>query len=561
MRERARPAARVARARIAARIPALAAAALTTACAGGPRPGGGQGAAPARLAPRAAFVALADSLLADSAWRTARWGVLVVNPAAGDTLYSRDAGRLFMPASNQKILTGAAALALLGPDYRWRTALVADRGALGRDGVLRGDLRVVGRGDPAVSDRAQGDAMRPLRALADSLRARGVRRVDGRLVPAGDAFPGAPLGFGWAWDDLDEPYSAGVSELLFNEGFATVVARGGARPGDPVAVTVRPAPSALPVDGAALVTATPGVVGRGTTATNVAARWDDRRGRYVLSGAVSVNDTAALQLAARDPRAAYLAALGDALRERGIAVRGAAPAAPAHGAVASAGEPVRKSLPDDAPASGFGDATAPDAGGDTLAVLVSPPLRDVLPWLEKPSQNQIAEALFRTAALERTGVGTPDSARAVLGRQLRAWGVAPERDAVLRDGSGLSRHDYVTPEALVRVLDAVRRRPDFGAFYDALPVAGVDGTLRGRLRGTPAAGNARAKTGTVDKARTLSGYVTTAGGELLVFSMLCNNYTVPTREVERVQDALVARLAALPAGAAGARAPARAPAR
>jgi D-alanyl-D-alanine carboxypeptidase/D-alanyl-D-alanine-endopeptidase (penicillin-binding protein 4) len=231
--------------------------ALTAACAVGPRPGGGRGAAPARLAPRAAFVALADSLLADSAWRNARWGVLVVNPAAGDTLYSRDAGRLFMPASNQKILTGAAALALLGPDYRWRTALVADRGALGGDGVLRGDLRVVGRGDPTVSDRAQGDAMRPLRALADSLRARGVRRVDGRLVPAGDAFPGAPLGFGWAWDDLDEPYSAGVSELLFNEGFATVVARGGARPGDPVAVTVRPAPSALPVDGAALVTATP----------------------------------------------------------------------------------------------------------------------------------------------------------------------------------------------------------------------------------------------------------------------------------------------------------------
>jgi D-alanyl-D-alanine carboxypeptidase/D-alanyl-D-alanine-endopeptidase (penicillin-binding protein 4) len=149
-------------------------------------------------------------------------------------------------------------------------------------------------------------------------------------------------------------------------------------------------------------------------------------------------------------------------------------------------------------------------------------------------------------ALERAGAGTPDSARAVVGRQLRAWGVAPERDAVVRDGSGLSRHDYVTPEALVRVLDAVSRRPDFRAFYDALPVAGVDGTLRGRMRGTAAAGNARAKTGTVDKSRTLSGYVTTRGGDLLVFSLLCNNYTVPTREVERVQDAIVARLAELP---------------
>jgi D-alanyl-D-alanine carboxypeptidase/D-alanyl-D-alanine-endopeptidase (penicillin-binding protein 4) len=434
--------------------------------------------APARDA-RTAFAAAADSLLADTLWRNARWGVLVVDPAdrrhpllarRGQAVHARQ-----QPEDRHRRDGARAARTRLPLAHR----LVADRGALGADGTLRGDLRVVGRGDPTVSDHAQTDALRPLRALADTLRARGVRRVDGRLVAAGAAFPGDPLGFGWAWDDLDEPYSAGVSELLFNEGFATVVARGGARPGDPVAVTVRPAPSALPVDGAALVTATPGVVGRGTTATNVAARWDDRRGRYVLSGAVSVHDTAALQLAARDPRAAYLAALGDALRERGIAVRGAAPAAPAPGAGRVRGEPVRKSLPDDAPVSGFGDATAPDAGGDTLAVLVSPPLRDVLPWLEKPSQNQIAEALFRTAALERTGVGTPDSARAVLGRQLRAWGVAPERDAVLRDGSGLSRHDYVTPEALVRVLDAVRRRPDFGAFYDALPVAGVDGTLRG----------------------------------------------------------------------------------
>lgn len=492
-------------------------------------------------ATRATFVALADSLLADSAWRNAHWGVLVVAPGTGDTLYARNAGKLFMPASNQKILTGASALALLGADFRWRTALVADRAAtrtLAADGVLHSDLHVVGRGDPTVSDHAAGDAMAPLRALADSLRARGVRRIDGRVVAAGDAFPGDYLGYGWAWDDLDAPYSAGVSELLFNEGFARVIARGGARPGDRVTVAVGPAPSALPLDATALVTATPGVVGRGTTATNVQARWDAAHGRYVLTGAVSVGDSALLALAFRDPRAAYVAALTDALRERGVAVRSSA-------------------VPN-VPPNATPNAASPGAAGaqDTLATRLSPTLAETLPWLEKPSQNQIAEALFRTLALERTGVGTPDSARRVLGAQLRLWGVEPERDAVVRDGSGLSRHDYVTPTALVRVLDAVRRRPDFAAFYAALPIAGVDGTLRARMRGTPAAGNVHAKTGTVDKARSLSGYVTTADGELLVFSMLCNNYTAPTREVERVQDALLARLAALrlraaPAAAAG----------
>jgi D-alanyl-D-alanine carboxypeptidase/D-alanyl-D-alanine-endopeptidase (penicillin-binding protein 4) len=241
---------------------AVAAAAALAACATAGAPAGARARGDAPGAggrdPRAAFAAAADSLLADTVWRNAHWGVLVVNPRTGDTLYSRNAGKLFMPASNQKIVTGAAALALLGADYRWRTALVADRGALAPDGTLRGDLRVVGSGDPSVSDRARGDALGPLRALADSLRARGVRRVDGRLVAAGEAFPGPALGFGWSWDDLDEPYSAGVSELLFNEGFARVTVRAGARPGDPPAVAVAPAPSALPVDASAVATATPG---------------------------------------------------------------------------------------------------------------------------------------------------------------------------------------------------------------------------------------------------------------------------------------------------------------
>jgi D-alanyl-D-alanine carboxypeptidase/D-alanyl-D-alanine-endopeptidase (penicillin-binding protein 4) len=260
----------------------------------------------------------------------------------------------------------------------------------------------------------------------------------------------------------------------------------------------------------------------------VAARWDAARGRYVLSGVVSVGDSATLEVALRDPRGAYLAALGDALRERGIAVGGAAAGGNAAGGGGAAADVV------------------PDADGDTLAVRVSPPLGEVLAWLEKPSQNQIAEALFRTVGLERGGAGTPDSARAAVGRQLRAWGVEPERDAVVRDGSGLSRHDLVTPEALVRVLDAAWRRPDFAAFYRALPVAGVDGTLAGRMRGTRAAGNVRAKTGSLSRVRALSGYVTSADGELLAFSMLCNHFTAPPGEVARAQDALLARLAALP---------------
>ena len=145
--------------------------------------------------------------------------------------------------------------------------------------------------------------------------------------------------------------------------------------------------------------------------------------------------------------------------------------------------------------------------------------------------------------LEKTGVGTPDSGRRVVERQIAAWG-ADTAGAAVRDGSGLSRHDYVSPETIVRVLDAMRRHAEFRTFYDALPIAGVDGTIGSRMKNSPAQGNVHAKTGTVDKARSLSGYVTTVDGRMLVFSFLCNNFTVPNRMVEQVQDAILVQLAA-----------------
>jgi D-alanyl-D-alanine carboxypeptidase/D-alanyl-D-alanine-endopeptidase (penicillin-binding protein 4) len=174
----------------------------------------------------------------------------------------------------------------------------------------------------------------------------------------------------------------------------------------------------------------------------------------------------------------------------------------------------------------------------------SPTLRDIMPLFEKPSQNQIGEILFKTLALAKTGVGTADSAQQVVSRQLIAWGAQPD-GFVVRDGSGLSRHDYVSPRTIVTVLDVMRRSPDFRLFYDGLPIAGVDGTIRNRMKGTPAEGNIHAKTGTLDKARSLSGYVTTADGRMLLFSALANNYTVPTRRVDQVTDALGVWLAGM----------------
>jgi D-alanyl-D-alanine carboxypeptidase/D-alanyl-D-alanine-endopeptidase (penicillin-binding protein 4) len=379
--------------------------------------------------------------------------------------------------------------------------------------TLAGDLVVIGRGDPSLSDHMLHDAMTPLRAIADSIAALGIRHITGRVVAVGDAFPGEVLGYGWSYDDFEDSYSAPTDELLFNEGFSEIRVRGGDRPGDPVQTNIRPAKS-FPIVHVAATTGMPTAPDSARRRPNtLRARKDSTTWEITLTGQIGPHDTATIEVTHHDPDQAYVSAVREALRDRGIAI----------------------------------DETAADTSArlDTLATLSSPPLSEILKALMKPSQNQIAEMLFHAVALRSTGVGSGDSARVVVERQLAQWGAAVPSEAVVRDGSGLSRYDYISPRTAVRVLEAMRRAPTFQVYYDAMPIAGVDGTIRNRMRGTPAQGNVHAKTGSVALARSLSGYVTTANQRMLVFSFLCNNWTVPVREVERVQDAIAARLASM----------------
>ena len=456
---------------------------------------------------RAALRHTIDSILAAPDTRHARWGILIVDPERGDTLYSHDAGKLLVPASNQKILTAAVALDVLGPEYRFSTSFAS--GGPIRDGVLEGDLFVIGRGDPSMSDQLAGDAMLPLLAVADSLAARGVTRIRGRLLPHGNAFPDANIGWAWEHDDLATSSGAAVDELLFNDGIASLVVRAGAQPGDTARASTAPART-FPRLRVQALTAMRGA-GR-DSAPQIAVVLDTARGDFVVSGTIPVGDSVTRTLAFPDPTAAYLAALREALSDRGIAV---------------------------------GDSLfAGAAPGDTLFVTRSPPLAEILAAFMKPSQNQIGEMLFKTVALVRADTGSGRVARRLVSERLRAWGAAPDGFLVW-DGSGLSRQDLVSPETLIRVLDAMRRGPYFQAYYDAFPVAGVDGTLRTRMRGTAGEANVRGKTGTLSNVRSLSGYVTTADGRMLLFSVLCNNYIVPTAYVSRVQDTIAVRLARL----------------
>jgi D-alanyl-D-alanine carboxypeptidase/D-alanyl-D-alanine-endopeptidase (penicillin-binding protein 4) len=395
-----------------------------------------------------------DSLTSQPEFRNAHWGVLIVNPRTADTLYSRNAGKLFMPASNMKIITSAAALTLLGADYSYRTTFATDGEV--RDSLLDGNLLVIGRGDPTISDNMRGLATLVMDTLADSVRAHGIRQVTGYLARVGNAFPDSTHGYGWEWDDLGEYYGAGVDELIFNEGMAPT--------------SLRPPPDTV------------------------------RDSLY--SGP------------AKDPGTGYLNAFNDALVRKRINVE-----------------------------SGVMDSILPTPiRMDTLFVYVSPPMRSIIPALMKPSQNQIAEILLKTIGLERGGMGTADSATTIVAQQLLAWGVQPDGFAIY-DGSGLSRHDLLSPETLVRVLDRMQQDTAFAVFYNAMPVAGIDGTLKDRMKGTSAEGNVHAKTGSIGAARSLSGYVTTADGERLIFSILANNWTTPSKAVTSVADQIAAALA------------------
>ncbi|MBA3657381.1 MAG: D-alanyl-D-alanine carboxypeptidase/D-alanyl-D-alanine-endopeptidase, partial [Gemmatimonadaceae bacterium] len=378
-----------------------------------------------------------DSLVSNTKFRNAHFGVLIVNPVTGDTLYSRNASKIMMPASNMKIITGAVALAQLGPDYRYTTRF-ASRGTVTK-GVLKGDLVVIGNGDPTVSDRMRtNDAMNALRDMADSLGAHGITRIDGKLVPGGDAFPGTNYGYGWELGYLDDYYAAPVDELNYSEGMDKVPAK-------------------------------------------------TKAGKDTLVEVVS-----------KQPLKSYMFYLHRALGERGIKVSG-----------------------------GPGDSTmrADTTGLRTIFEFRSLPLKDILFVLENPSQNQTGEILLRTLGLEKTGYGLPDSGIAVVERQLLAWGI--EKDGFqIADGSGLARRDLISPETVVRTL-VVMLRPEYReVFLASLATPGGPGTLRKRLKNTPAANNLRAKTGSIGNARSLSGYINTADAQPLVFSLLLNNYTV-----------------------------------
>ena len=448
----------------------------------------------------------------DTAFEHAHWGVVVRSLDSGETLHTQNAAKLFMPASNMKLVTGAAVLEGLGPDFRYRTEVIA-AGPI-RNGVLEGDLLVVGEGDPTFSTRFGGDPRAAFRSWADSLRAHGVERISGAVVGIDTAFAQPSLGEGWAWDDLDYAYSAPFSALQLNDGVIRVNVFPARSVGSPALISVDP-PTGYTRILNGIATVAPGVP------PQIAVEREADGPGLILGGEIPA-DTLMVErtVAVREPTRFFVTVLRETLRETGIEVEGFAvlPGDRVHETEAMLGVP------------------AP------LFVHQSPPLLEMLPLMLKPSQNQIAEMMLRTLGRKLRGEGSAEAGEAAVDSILTSWELSPE-ELIMADGSGLSRYNFVAPELLIGLLTRMTRSPNWEVWYAALPVAGIDGTLAGRMQGTPAEGNVHAKTGTLSNVRALSGYVTTQAGERMVFSMIVNNSRLSSRDADRLVDAALARIA------------------
>ena len=461
---------------------------------------------------------IAAFLNASPVARTSFWGVRIVSLEHTRVLFERNAGRLFLPASNAKLFTTALALMRLGPDYRFHTTVLADR-TPGANGCVE-SLRLMGGGDPNLSGRAipysrnalPGDPLAAIDGLAAQVAARGVRCVSADIIGDDTAYVWQPYAEGWSVDDPVWDYGAPVSALSVNDNTLAVSVLPGARLSDPARIVPMPPVEYYEIDN------------RVRTALGARSIMVDRlpgERQLRLWGTLPLHDPGDTEVLGIDDPALYAAcAFRDALARRGIPIRGEARAV--------------HLFPSDVADLKNGPAPEPEPGVE-LARRDSAPLIEDLRITDKVSQNLHAEMALRAVAKARRHVGSREAGIAEQRLFLSDVGIDPA-SYTFADGSGLSRMDLVTPTAVVRLLAYMYRSTQRDAWVSLLPVAGQDGTLHARFTGTPAAGRIFAKTGSLSHVAALSGYARRKDGKVLAFSILVNNYNGPEAVLQAAID-------------------------
>ncbi len=479
-----------------------------------------------------AIAAEIDEFLAQPAARRSHWGVLVRDLDEDSIVYERNAGQLFLPASNVKLYSTALALTRLGADYTFSTRVTAG-GPIDDDGVLHGDLLLIGGGDPNLSSRRlpyrnetrRGpDRLEPMRELARQVRERGVRRVTGDIVGDDSRYVWQPFPRGWGYADTLQGYGSPVSALVFNDNLVELRVSPGS-PGDAASLLASPALAHY-----RLVNLT-STVSSQYVRRGLAVRRGDLPGEVVLSGQIPARSRGRrYELSATDPALYAAQAFAQALADSGVDVEGEAKA--------------RHQTPDRLPSLRSAPGARP-APGTELASASSVALAEAVRVVNKVSQNLHAEMLLREVAWNGSGIGSYEAALAALREFLASAGLNSAEHA-LRDGSGLSRHNLLAPAATVRLLQFMWESEHRQPYLDSLPLAGVDGTLDWRFRRSPGRARIRAKTGSMTNVLALSGYAEAPGGRNLAFSILANNFGYSSSSTRHLMDAVADALVTAP---------------
>jgi D-alanyl-D-alanine carboxypeptidase/D-alanyl-D-alanine-endopeptidase (penicillin-binding protein 4) len=471
-----------------------------------------------------------DELLDRPIARQAFWGIKVVDLGSGQILYEHNSEKLFVPASNAKLFSTALALARLGPDYQFTTSVVSDA-APTLDGVLAGDIVLVGGGDPNLSSRVvpydprkrfEKNPMVPMTELARQIVESGIRRVEGNLIGDDTRYVSQGYGDGWSWQDTSWGYGAPAGALCFNDNLLDVYVQPGISPGQSGRISVRPDIGYFRMENRIRTAAT----------RTVAQALDLNRepGTRTLSlwGEISIQSAGrTFSVAVDDPGLFAATALHAELERLGVEVDGEVVARHAwpweHNSLKQASFP--RKLP----------------GGQLAASIRSPRLAELVRVINKESQNLHAEMLLREVGYVMRNVGSADAGLAELDRFLVEAGLS-RREFDFTDASGLSRKDLVSPGGTVQLLAHMWNSPHRADYVQTLPLAGEDGTLDWRFSRTAARGRIRAKTGTLTHVTALSGYATTEDNRNLAFSVYVNNFGLANSYIRTLVDRIVVAL-------------------
>ncbi len=450
-----------------------------------------------------------DDIFNDPNFDNANWGVVIQSLETGEYFYRRNANKLFIPASDLKLFTTSAALILLGPEYSFSTNILMNGKMDGS--VLDGDLIVRGRGDPTISGRFYNDdKYKVFKDWSDSLSNIGIDEITGNIIGDDNRFDNLGLGKGWAWDDESYWFSAPSGAISFNDNVVDIVVKVNKEKNIPVIITNPSTKYIVFINNVSVVP------NDSTTSINIYRQ--SGTNMVDVFGTIRKQDSVKTYVTVNNPTQYSMVVLKSVLQMKDIGIDG----------FAMDIDDISK-IPSE-------DNLKP------LFTYYSPPLKEIIKVINKNSENFYSEQLLKTIGLEEEGFGSADNGVKAEDMVFREMGILPEGMNIV-DGSGLSRLNLVSPHQIVILLNYMFKNKYFIPFFNSLPIAGVDGTLGKRMKKTKAENNLRAKTGTHIGVSSISGYVYTLDNEPVSFSIIANNYNVPVKIAENIEDLVCLRLA------------------